>query len=612
MPRDRISDRALAVAEQWDLEPIFPGEPAFAAARKQVAARLPELAALAGTLGSSGEALAAALELRSEIAKELSRLHAWASMRSDSDTRIPAHQAAREEIELLWTEFSRACSFLRPETLALAPQTIDGFVAATRRLAPYRHFLDDLMRQRRHVLSPPEERLMAESGLLAGGPHAVFNLLHNAELPRPEVRLTTGETVTLNPSEFGRVRRTSERDDRRTVSEAFFGAYSGFRETLGQVLFQTVKGHMFQARSRGYDSCLSAALDSENIPTRVYHNLIEQVRGGLPSLHRYMRLRARALGVERIEYHDLHCPLVADGTVEYAAEQARALMLRSLEPLGRDYAVALQRAFDERWIDWRPRTGKRAGAYATGAAYDVHPYVLLNFTDDYESVSTLGHELGHAMHSYFSNRTQPYATAGYTIFVAEVASTFNEALLNERMISDAADDRQKLMLITAQLDNLRATLFRQTMFAEFELLIHERGERGEALTGEALSENYLSLLREYHGHDDGVMTIDDRYAIEWAAIPHFHYNFYVYQYSTGITAATALAEAVRRGGDEARDRYLRFLSAGGSDYSLQLLRDAGVDLERPEPYAATLGAFDARLDQLEALLERAGAPEPGS
>jgi oligoendopeptidase F len=591
-------------AELWQLEDIYSDDDAFATARKEVEALLPGLEAFRGTLADSAEALAGALAAQSEISKRLSRLHAYASMRSDSDTRIAGRQAVREEVELLWTEFSRAASYLRPEILAMDPEQVGRFAVEHEGLAPYRHFLGDLVRQREHVLSPPEERLMAESSLLSGGPHAVFNLLHNAELPRPEVTLSSGETVTLTPSDFGRVRSRANRDDRRLVFERFFDSYQGYRETLGQNLFQGVKTHMFHARARGYDSALAAALDAENIPTRVYHNLVEQVRAGLPSLHRYYRLRARALKIERLEYHDLHCPLVRDGARSYTVDEARELMRVSLVPLGETYAEGLERALHDRWIDWHPRPGKRAGAYASGAAYDVHPYVLLNFNDDYESVSTLGHELGHAMHSYLSNKAQPYPCAGYSIFVAEVASTFNEALLMERMLADAGSDRERLMLLAAYLDNLRATLFRQTMFAEFELKIHERGERGEALTGEGLSADYLELLRDHHGHADGVMHIDERYAVEWAAIPHFHYNFYVYQYATGITAATALAEAVLAGNGDARERYLRFLSSGGSDYSLELLRKAGVDLETPEPYEATRRAFDARLDQLEALLDR--------
>jgi oligoendopeptidase F len=284
-------------------------------------------------------------------------------------------------------------------------------------------------------------------------------------------------------------------------------------------------------------------------------------------------------------------------------EQAAELVRDSMAPLGDRYADPLRRAFEERWIDWHPMPGKRSGAYASGSAYDVHPFMLLNYNGDYESVSTLAHEVGHAMHSHFSNRTQPYPTADYSIFVAEVASTFNEAMLQESLMKRATDREEKLFLLSGQLDGFRATLFRQTMFAEFELLIHEKVERGESLTGEALSALYLDLVRAYHAHDEGICEVDERHAVEWAVVPHFHYNFYVYQYATGITAATALSEAVLAEEPGARDRYLRFLSAGGSDYPLQLLREAGVDLTRPEPYEATMRAMTRALDRLEALLD---------
>jgi oligoendopeptidase F len=361
---------------------------------------------------------------------------------------------------------------------------------------------------------------------------------------------------------------------------------------------------MFRSRSRGYRSSLATALDSDNIPETVYRNLIEQVHRHLPVLHRYMDLRARALGLDRLGYHDLHCPLAPALDRRYTVAEAGDLVRRSMAPLGKEYAGSLEASFESRWIDWHPTPGKRSGAYSSGGAYDYHPYVLMNFNGDYESVSTLAHEMGHALHSYFSNRTQPHATADYSIFVAEVASTFNEALLNAKMFDEAETGEERLFLVGTYLDQMRATLFRQTMFAEFELLIHEKAESGEALTGDSLNDLYLDLLRTYQGHDRGVMEIPEAYAIEWASVPHFYYNFYVYQYSTGIVAATALSEAVLDGRPGARERYLEFLGAGGSDYPLELLRRAGVDLESPEPYEMTLGAISRQLDRLEELLER--------
>ena len=344
-------------------------------------------------------------------------------------------------------------------------------------------------------------------------------------------------------------------------------------------------------------------MDGDNVPARVYTNLIEQVRANLPSLHRYFRLRAKALGLEGLTYFDLHCPLGAGAKREFGVDAARRLVLDAMQPLGADYTKALKESFDRRWIDWHPAPGKRSGAYATGAAYDVHPYMLLNFNADFDSVSTLAHEAGHAMHSYFSNRQQPYPCADYSIFVAEVASTFNEALLIERLLAEAKDRDEKIFLLGHWLDGIRATLFRQTFFAEFELTIHQRAERGEALTGELLSKMYLELLRIYQGHEAGDCVVDDLFAIEWACVPHFYYDFYVYQYATGIVAANSLARDVLNGASGAPERYARFLGSGGSDYPLELLRRAGVDLDSPAPYEATFRAVDAKLDALTALLD---------
>jgi oligoendopeptidase F len=495
---------------------------------------------------------------------------------------------------------------VRPEILAADPERLECFIAEESRLAPYAFFLRDLIRHRDHVLPPAEERILAESGLLTRNAGSLYEVLNNADLPRPEVMLAGGQRTRLTPVAFAFHRATPNRADRKTLFPAFFGAYAGFRQTLGYNLFAAVKAHQFHARVRRYPSCLGAALFGDNVPERVYHNLIDQVRRHLPLLHRYFELRRRALGLERLEYTDLHCPLSATPPRRYSTRQARDLVLESLRPLGPAYVEAIERAFGSRWVDWHPSEGKRSGAYSSGWAYDLHPFVLMNFVGDYESVSTLAHEMGHAMHSHFSNRTQPFATSEYSIFVAEVASTLNETLLSARAIARAEERDEKLFLLASHLDGMRGTLFRQAMFAEFELRIHEMAERGEVLTGERLDSVYLELLRDYHGHDD-VVSITDEYAVEWAAIPHFYYNFYVYQYATGIVAATALADALTRGDEGAAEGYLAFLRSGGSDYPLELLRRAGVDLDSAEPYGTAFAALERKLDQLEDLLDGEGS-----
>jgi oligoendopeptidase F len=589
--------------ETWRLEDIFPSDEAFWNEKRRLDAALPALGRFAGLLGSSAGALVDALEAIFAESKALARLHAYASMKSDGDLRVAPYQGMRQEVEIAHTEMSRATSYVRPEILALKDGVVEAFLAAEPRLAPFAPFLKNLVRQKAHVLSPPEEKLLSEAGLVLGGSSQIFGVLHNAEMPRATVDLVGGGPVTLTPAAFSLVRTSAVRADREAASRAYFGGYRAFEGTYGSNVFECLKTHVFRARVRRYESCVDAALDGDNVPVRVYTNLIEQVRRHLPSMHRYFRLRARALGLQTLTYFDLHCPLVSGSKRDYGVDSAKRLVLASMQPLGPGYTDVLSESFDRRWIDWHPATGKRSGAYATGAAYDVHPYMLLNFNGDFDSVSTLAHEAGHAMHSYFSNRAQPYPCADYSIFVAEVASTFNEALLIEHLFSSARDREEKIFLLGHWLDGLRATLFRQTFFAEFELEIHRRAERGEALTGEVLSRLYLELLRVYQGHDAGACIVEEPFAIEWACVPHFYYDFYVYQYATGIVAANSLANDVLNGGEGAPERFARFLASGGSDYPLELLRTAGVDLESPAPYDATFRAMDRKLDALEALLD---------
>jgi oligoendopeptidase F len=606
VPAARHSEETMGqtrtLEDTWRLEDVFADDAAFRTEKERVDGLIPELASFAGTLGRSASALALALEASTAVTKALARLHAYASMRADQDLRVASYQGMRQEVELAFTELSRRTAWLRPEILSLPEGTVESALAAEPRLAPFAPFLRNLVRQRDHVLSPPEENLLAEAGLLTGGPSQIFGVLQNAEMPRSTVRLEAGEEVLLTPAAFSLLRTSSNRADRTEATRAFFSGYRTFQGTFGSNLYESLKAHLFRARARKYEGCVEAALDADNVPVRVYTNLIEQIRRALPSLHRYFRLRARAFGLPRLTYFDLHCPLISGPKRAYGIDDAKRLVRESMRPLGLGYLTPLGSALDDRWIDWHPAPGKRSGAYATGAAYDVHPYMLLNFNGDFESVSTLAHEAGHAMHSHFSNTTQPYACADYCIFVAEVASTFNEALLIERLLAQATEREERIFLIGHWLDGIRATLFRQTFFAEFELEIHRRTERGEALTGETLSAIYLELLRVYQGHDAGACEVEDLFAIEWACVPHFYYDFYVYQYATGIVAANHLAGEVLAGDTDAVERYLRFLGSGASDYPLSLLRSAGVDLESPAPYAATLRALDRKLDDLESLL----------
>ena len=589
---------------RWNLADLYSTREAFLAARSALQAALPRLDAGRGTLGASPGALKAALDTYFSLAKDLGRLGAYSHMASDEDTRAAGPLADSQEVQQLATDFASHSAWLAPEVLALPPGTVTRFLAAEPGLAPYRFFLEDLERQRAHTLSPPEEKLLALSGMLAQAPGTMSGILRNADLPYPEVTLSTGEKVTLDQAGYGRYRALPDRADRITVFGEFWKLFRSYERTFGVALDAQVKRDLFYARARNYPTCLASSLAASNVPEAVYRTLIAEANRALPTLHRAFKLRGRLLGIADLAYHDIYPPLVADLDTSYPIDKGEALVLSALAPLGADYAATVRRGFESRWMDVYPRPGKRSGAYSNGSAYDVHPYVLMNYNDDYESVSTLAHEWGHAMHSHLANAAQPYPTADYSIFIAEVASTFNEALLLRRSLDEAKSDDERISLLGSYVENLRGTFFRQTMFAEFELAIHEATERGEALTGARLSSMYGELLRRYHGHDQGVMRIDDAYTVEWAYIPHFYYNFYVYQYATSLAASTQLSRAVLAGDTSARDRYLALLKAGGSRYPYELLKEAGVDLATPAPYRALEAQMNWAMDEIEKIIAR--------
>jgi oligoendopeptidase F len=593
--------------DSWDLSDLYPSPEAFEAAREELTKSLESIAAFRGTLGDSAAALWRALDAVFSSAKELARLTTYANLRSDEDTRVPETLAVRQEVQQLAADHASATSWVSPEILALPAGTVEAFLDAEPGLAPYRFFLFDLERQRTHTLSPAEERLLAEAGMLAQAPSSLYTVLANADLPFPEVQLSDGRTVRLDHAAYAKHRTTSERSDRKLVFDRFWAMFEAYQRTFGVALDAQIRRDVFFARARRYPSSLAAALDVSNVPEAVYRALIAEATRALPLLHRLFRLRGTMLGVDDQRYYDVYPPVVPALEREYTIDEAKALVARALGPLGAGYVEALRRGFASRWMDVFPHPGKRAGAYSAGSAYDVHPYVLMNYNGDYESVSTLAHEWGHTMHSFLANGAQPYPTAGYPIFIAEVASTFNEALLLDAMLVAAGGDEMRLFLLGSYLEHLRATFFRQAMFAEFELAIHETVEGGGALTGAVLSELYGGLLRRYHGHDQGVVAIDDAYFVEWAYVPHFYYNFYVYQYATSLAASTMLADEILSRKEGARERYLGLLQAGGSRYPYELLADAGVDLATPEPYRALTRRLDWAMNEIEAILTRAGS-----
>jgi len=467
------------------------------------------------------------------------------------------------------------------------------------RLEVYGHTFDDILRKKAHTRSEEEEKIIAEANLMADSPVSINNIFSNADFPYPEVKLEEGTTVRLDPAAFGLQRRSPIRENRRKVSSAYLGKIHDFRRTFGAQLSAEVRKNMFFTRTRNYGSCLERALDAHNIPVAVYQNLITGVHARLETMHRYLDIRRRLLGLQDLHYYDLYAPVVKELDLSYSYEEAVDHVLASLEPLGQDYMNTARIALTDRWIDVYHNDGKRSGAYSNGAVYDAHPYMLLNYNGKYDDVSTLTHELGHTMHSFLTNKTQPYALSDYSIFVAEVASTFNEALLLHYMLEIENRDDIRLALLCNYLDNARATVYRQVQFAEFELKIHETVESGSALTGDLLDSLYETLVRKYYGHEEGICIVDDEIKSEWAYIPHFYYNFYVYQYATSYTASAALSERVLSGDKNTMAGYLKLLESGGSDYPIELLKQVGIDMTTSQPLEATLARMNRIMDEIE-------------
>ncbi len=590
----------------WDLSALYPSDAAWTQAKDALAKRIPELAKLRGTLGTSAGSLYDGVAAIMDCQRELDRIDAYASQRADEDERDGTHREMRQAAGQLGVAMRTAIAWARPEIIALGPDKVNGFVAADARLKPFAHYLQDLTRFTPHTGTADEEKIIASASRMAPAGGGIRNVFNNAELPWPTVTLSTGETVRLDDAAYTQYRAAAVRADRDTVFHAFFRAHQQFIGTFGAAQNAAVQAHEFTASVRHYDSALQAALFGDNIPTTVYTQLLDDVHQNLPTLHRYLKLRQKMMGLSELRYEDLYAPIVKDVDLHYTPEQAMDLVLAAVAPLGRSYVDTLNMGFHSRWVDWFPSTGKASGAYSNGA-YGVHPYQLQNFTGLYDEVSTLAHESGHSMHTFLAMQKQPYVSADYATFVAEVASTFNENLLLHYMLDHTKDRATRLFLLGSALENLRTTLFRQALFAEFELAMHEKVERGEQLSGEGLSKLYLDIVRRYYGHDAGVCKVDELYGTEWSYIPHFYRNFYVFQYATSMVASTSLASGVRaevaaKKGTAKRDAYLNMLASGSSKYPIELLRDAGVDMTTPAPFAAAMKEMNSIMDEMEKLL----------
>jgi oligoendopeptidase F len=586
---------------RWDLTDIYPSVEDWERDRSALLDRARRLEAWRGRLAEGAEVLASVLDEQSEIHRLAQRLHTYASLASDEDLREPGPRAMEQRIEANLSELATLTSWIEPELLQLSPEQVRRMLEGSDALKVHQRYIERIEKRRDHTLDADGERLLGMARLIRGDGEKISGLLRDAEIPWPTIRLSTGEEVRLDPTGYSRTRNSRVRADRLSVFHAFHATLQEFKESLAAGVYATVKEHVFEARARSYPTSRDAALAGTEVPAAVMDTLFSEVRSALPLLHRYLQTRGRLLGVDDLAYHDLYPPLVDEVRADYGWDAAREVVAEALSPLGEDYVKRARTALRSRWIDVDPRRGKRSGAYVNDGAYGVHPYMLLNHTEDFHGVSTIAHELGHLMHSWYSQEAQPYPTARYAIFVAEVASTLNEILLLRHLIGGAEAPDQRLALLGHHLENIRGTVFRQTMFAEFESQLHEVVEAGDALTGQEMNERYGALLRRYHGHDGGVMRIDERYDAEWGFVPHFHYDFYVYQYATSFVAATALARRILDGETGARERYLGFLRTGSTKPPVDLLRDAGVDMTAPDPIRATMDEMRGVLDAIDEL-----------
>lgn len=591
------------VRYEWDLTDIYADVSAWEAAMEEVAARIEGLPDLQGSLGDSASAMLAALREISDTNKETARVYVYTSLERDADQRQADTQARFGRARQLYTDFGEATSWLSPEVLEIGAERVNQFIAAEPGLADFEFMLQDMLRRAPHTLDQQTEAILAQAGMVLSSPEQIYENYANADIPWPTVTLSEGQEVTLSQAGYSRWRAAANRNDRKLVFDTFWDTWNQFADGMGATLASEVQANVFTARVRSHDGVLDHNLFNDGLPPEVYTQLVSQVNEALPIFHRYLKLRGRMLGVDDLRYYDIYPPLVEVDTGEFDLRRSEEITFAALEPFGERYLELLEYGLSQDWMHSHPQPGKRSGAYMNGSVYDVHPYVLLNHNDDYNSLSTFAHEWGHAVHSLLANENNPYENAGYSTFIAEMASTINEILLEEYMIANARTDEERLFYLGGALESIRGTFFRQTMFAEFELAIHEAAENGEPLTGPRLTEIYGDLLRRYHGHDEGVLTIDEPYAVEWAYIPHFYYDFYVFQYATSISGAAWFAEQFLAGDTEVRDDFIRVLSAGGSDYPHDiLLNEAGLDMTQPEAYEPVLRRMNDLMDRIEALL----------
>jgi len=597
-PRDQVPD-----TYKWRVQDLYPDLAAWEKEKAAVTALAGQVDARSQDWTSSPQKMLAFMDWLNEVELRGFRLMVYAQLQSDTNLADPQFQKMKGEMQFLFVNFSAKVSFVSPDILKLGRARIDEYLAQEPKLDVYRFTFDKILRNADHILPAEQERLVSMTGLFADAPAKAATMLNDMDIPGPQVTLADGTKVTLNTANYMKYRASANVEDRRKVMETYWLNQKQYVNTLAVLQDAAIKEHLYQAQVHHHSGTLAAALFSNNIDPAVYRNLIKAVHENLGPLQHFLKLRRELLGLERMKYGDVYASAVKAVDRTYTYEEARNLVQNSMAPMGPEYAAILRRAFEDGWIDIYPNQGKESGAYSNGV-YGVHPYVKMNYDGTYSNVSTLAHELGHALHSYHSNQAQPFVKSHYPIFLAEIASTFNETLLMHHLLKAEQDDTLKLFLLDNYLERVRQTLYRQTLFAEFELDMHEHVEKGQTLTADWLNARYLALTRQYYGHDQGVMDVEDYIQYEWSGIPHFYYNYYVFQYSTGIVASSALAEMVLREGEPARQKYLAFLQAGGSKFPMDILKDAGLDMTTPQPVESALRQFEQMVVEMETIAAR--------
>ena len=596
LQRNEINEK-----DTWDLSTIFETDKKWEEELALLTEDTKEAARLEGHLLDSAEILLNITERYLDLSRRLEKLYVYAHMKNDQDTRVAKYQEYYAKAMTLYSQLDQVFSFYEPEFMAITEEQYQNFLAEEPKLQPYKHFFDKLLQNKEHVLSQREEELLAGAGEIFGAASETFAILDNADIVFPFVKDEDGNEVQLSHGVYMRLVESKNREVRRGAYEALYSTYEQYQHTYAKTLQTNVKVQNYRAKVRNYKSAREAALAANFVPESVYDNLVSAVRKHLPLLHRYLELRSKILGIPDLKMYDVYTPL---SSVEYSFTYEDALKKaeEALAVLGDDYLSRVKRAFSERWIDVYENQGKRSGAYS-GGSYDTNAFMLLNWQDNLDNLFTLVHETGHSMHSSYTRETQPYVYGDYSIFLAEIASTTNENILTEKLLQEVQDDATRFAILNNFLDGFRGTVFRQTQFAEFEHAIHQADQNGEVLTSEFLNNLYADLNQEYYG-----LSKEDNPQIqyEWARIPHFYYNYYVYQYSTGFAAASALAEKIVHGSQDDRDRYIDYLKAGKSDYPLNIMRKAGVDMEKEDYLNDAFAVFERRLDEFEALVEKLG------